>query len=674
MLPLAIAEQAHFLQAVQVEAVSQARRLMRQFADGRMSRTEATQHVVKLYEPLQWSAAYRGSIYGAVVLAAQDQYEEPDFYPDLDAAVGWTRSGRSTGEIFSRPFAQYQTLRLDGASYYEARTKAERALELVMASTLADTFRLTGGLDITSREQTVYVRHINPPSCSRCIQLAGRIYRFNQGFQRHPGCDCVHVPTKTIRFEDAVEDGLTTNPYEYFDSLSEGEQDRVFGIAKARAIRDGADIHQVVNSYRGRFRGITTEGMGKHGYAGMRVRAAGYRHRLTPETIYKMAGDSRKKAQQLLEMNGYILPGGQNPAGVLRGQVEGWGNRSRGVKTAQATKDAIEFARITGKRLEPDWLFERDGWQFDKARTATATAAELRLMEAERNRAFVKVGINPFSERATVLRGAPVIDPSFFYDKPLNAAVRARVEIDYRTALAGMTRPIPKIAVGKITLQTAGRRGTATGVASVLALDTIIATPAKVRSRVIVENSAKKSAGNALDGSGFRNKNTSKKPVVGAGGSQKPPINNKHVSAGNEDEPFWYGDTDYGNKPDEYIPPIVGFEMAFTRSTRPRASYNDALHVFERHASTAPVHEDEQTFFPERFDNIEAYKFLMDRITYLGEPKYESKALTFEETFDGVTMKVIMRKIAGTWRVKTMWPVSGAGVKIARNGRKVDLQ
>src|SRR5690606_23965723 len=33
-----------------------------------------------------------------------------------------------------------------------------------------------------------YVRMLTPPSCSRCTVLAGRWYRKNAGFARHPGC------------------------------------------------------------------------------------------------------------------------------------------------------------------------------------------------------------------------------------------------------------------------------------------------------------------------------------------------------------------------------------------------------------------------------------------------------------------------------------------------------
>lgn len=84
---------------------------------------------------------------------------------------------------------------------------------------------------------TGFVRMLNPPSCADCVILAGKWYRWNEGFQRHPGCDCRHVPARESM------DELRTNPYDYFGSLSQAEQDKLFGAEDAQAIRDGADIY-----------------------------------------------------------------------------------------------------------------------------------------------------------------------------------------------------------------------------------------------------------------------------------------------------------------------------------------------------------------------------------------------------------------------------------------------
>jgi hypothetical protein len=129
-------------------------------------------------------------------------------------------------------------------------------------------------------------------ACSRCIVLAGRHYRWNAGFQRHPHCDCVGIPAA----ESA--DDLTTNPRRAFEALSGAEQDKTFGKAGAQAIRDGSDIAKVVNARRG----MQTAADGRL----YTTEAAGRRPRLMPEQIYRDAS-GRDDATRLLRLHGYIL-------------------------------------------------------------------------------------------------------------------------------------------------------------------------------------------------------------------------------------------------------------------------------------------------------------------------------------------------------------------------------
>jgi hypothetical protein len=156
-----------------------------------------------------------------------------------------------------------------------------------------------------------WVRMLTPPSCGRCAVLAGKFYGWNEGFLRHENCDCVHIPAV-----EATSDDLTTNPYDYFKSLSEADQNRYFGKANAEAIRDGADISQVVNAStrRGalytadRGRRYTREGVTKKGFYGGHTESgrAGLR-RITPWQIYQDARGDRDEAIRLLRQFGYIV-------------------------------------------------------------------------------------------------------------------------------------------------------------------------------------------------------------------------------------------------------------------------------------------------------------------------------------------------------------------------------
>ena len=171
-----------------------------------------------------------------------------------------------------------------------------------------------------------YVRVVNPPACARCIVLAGKEYGWNSGFQRHPRCDCVHLPTTLIARR---QHRGYIDPQSYFGNLSRAEQDRIFTAAGARAIREGADIGQVVNARRGMYTSTaygrtlraTREGTTTRGFYYRQERARDiargrvpanigrqYRlmsPRLLPEQIFELAG-SRDEAIAMLRRFGYL--------------------------------------------------------------------------------------------------------------------------------------------------------------------------------------------------------------------------------------------------------------------------------------------------------------------------------------------------------------------------------
>lgn len=161
-------------------------------------------------------------------------------------------------------------------------------LAMLVASAVQDAGRNGASLRMTvTPSVTGYVRMLNPPSCSRCVILAGKFYRWNEGFERHPNCDCRHIPST-----EALAGDLTTDPQAYFDSLSRAEQDRTFTAAGAEAIRDGADMGRVVNARRNG--GVRTALRGRRGARPM------------PEHIYAMAAD-RADAIRLLKLAGFIF-------------------------------------------------------------------------------------------------------------------------------------------------------------------------------------------------------------------------------------------------------------------------------------------------------------------------------------------------------------------------------
>jgi len=402
MIPLPTVEHYRKMQRLQAVAVLAARRAWSGVDPGDLTNSwfNALPELAAAVSLVQESAAAAGASYGAATLAAQGLYEAPQHFVNVKAFAGFASDGRSLEGLLYAAVPHTKGLIAGGMEPGVAVRKGGAFLEMATQTTIGDAGRAAAGVDTATRRNVGYVRMLNPPSCSRCSILAGRFYRWNNGFQRHPKCDCVHVQTTSVAA--ANTEGLVHDPYEYFKSLPALEQDRAYGKAGAQAIRDGSDIFQVVNSRRGMKPGglVTTEGTSKRGNFGRNG------PRLTPEAIYGK-GLSRAETLAELERYGYVLPGGQNPAGVIRGQAEGFGQLGRG-GTRVGAREAVLKARETGVR--------------DPNVRATMTAAERRVYDARANWDAVRAGRNPF----TNAKNAKV-----------TPEVAARVEREYRKHILG---------------------------------------------------------------------------------------------------------------------------------------------------------------------------------------------------------------------------------------------
>ena len=224
------------------------------------------------------------------------------------AFAGIASDGQPLASLMLLPAITALTQIKQGASVAQGMASGRFLVDMITRTQVADAGRVAVGTAIAARpEVSGYVRMIVGKTCSRCLILAGRRYKWNAGFRRHPRCDCRHVPVG-----ENVPDDVTTNPKAYFDSLGETEQDELLGKAGAAAVREGADMNQVVNARRGmetasvfgRQAVHTREGITRHGLAGQRL--AGRPVRLMPEQIFRDAKD-RDDAIRLLRMHGYIL-------------------------------------------------------------------------------------------------------------------------------------------------------------------------------------------------------------------------------------------------------------------------------------------------------------------------------------------------------------------------------
>lgn len=236
-------------------------------------------------------------------LADAQNIARPELEVVPESLSGTASDGRPLEFLMYHPVVAFKRLLADGVPPDEAMRRATASMTMIAATQAADAGRgaVSAGM-AANKSWVAYVRVVNLPACSRCIILAGRVYPWSEGFQRHPRCDCTH---RLITDRDNVD---ISSPRDLFDQMSPEEQNRRFGRAGAEAIRLGANIGQVVNARSGmRTAGgrlVTTTGTTRRGAAGRRLRG---RVRLMPETIIAEAAGDRDAAIRALRENGFLL-------------------------------------------------------------------------------------------------------------------------------------------------------------------------------------------------------------------------------------------------------------------------------------------------------------------------------------------------------------------------------
>jgi hypothetical protein len=266
--------------------------------------------LMSLVTAAQQQAAAGAQPYVTDVLAAQGAGSDLAGSVAVSAFVGVASDGRALQGLLSGPL--YETLRLigQGLGIDQALTRGRSMLDRVLATQVQDAARVSVGVgQVANRSVKCWTRQTVPPSCSRCIILAGRVSHVQTAFDRHPFCDCVNVPSAEI-----IE---PESPRRLFDRMSDRQlREAGWTDADVAAIRDGGDIYQVTNAHRelrtvtfaGQQVQTTTVGTTRYGLAGRRLGSVRGQTpaRLTPEAIYQLAG-SRDEAIEMLRRYGYIL-------------------------------------------------------------------------------------------------------------------------------------------------------------------------------------------------------------------------------------------------------------------------------------------------------------------------------------------------------------------------------
>ncbi len=250
-------------------------------------------------------AAMAADVYTGSILSEAGVPPAPEAAVLPRSLAGIASDGRPLEGLLLSPLITASIAVAGGATPTLAKARGVSSLARIVDTQVSDAGRTATSLGIVTRPKVGYVRLVNPGACDRCVILAGRFYRWSDGFLRHPMCHCRNIP----ELEEVEGLRPDNDPMTHFNSLSEAEQNRQFTPAGAQAIRDGADIFRVVNARRKKLgmhpSGLltTTEATTKRGGLGLKPGQA----RLMPEAIYKIA-KNREDALRLLATYGYIRP------------------------------------------------------------------------------------------------------------------------------------------------------------------------------------------------------------------------------------------------------------------------------------------------------------------------------------------------------------------------------
>lgn len=114
-------------------------------------------------------------------------------------------------------------------------------LERTAVTAVQDAARMGAQLAVTATPGAGWTRMVNPPCCARCAILAGKFFKWNDGFERHPQCDCRHIATT-----QGIASEVEANP----DRLLDNGHVNGLTVAERKAIDAGADLVRLVNARR----------------------------------------------------------------------------------------------------------------------------------------------------------------------------------------------------------------------------------------------------------------------------------------------------------------------------------------------------------------------------------------------------------------------------------------
>lgn len=203
--------------------------------------------IAALVADSQREIAKRADAYIPAILTdtGQARYVSAVAESNPEELVGLTGAGYPVYTSLSAATIRAKQAVAEELTPVQALESAGTWLSMATSTILADTMRSAESIGRYTRN-VGYVRMVNGGACGRCVVLAGKWFKTNAGFLRHPRCRCTHIPAS-----ENVAGDWQTEPRAYFDTLTFEQQAKLMGgKANAQAVIDGADMGRLINAYR----------------------------------------------------------------------------------------------------------------------------------------------------------------------------------------------------------------------------------------------------------------------------------------------------------------------------------------------------------------------------------------------------------------------------------------
>lgn len=201
--------------------------------------------ILVLMVAAQRGAAGDGANYLPALLAETHQTAPLAATPNYGPLAGVASNGRPLDSLLYGGVIEAKQAVGAGASPADGLAQGGRWLGMVSSSQVIDAATMAQGISRVCRPAiTGYIRTVSGGACKRCAVLAGKWYRYNASFERHPRCNCDGMET-TERFDKSKM--LADAKAEVKHVIASGGVTDLT-VAERAALSEGADFSSIVNS------------------------------------------------------------------------------------------------------------------------------------------------------------------------------------------------------------------------------------------------------------------------------------------------------------------------------------------------------------------------------------------------------------------------------------------